>query len=236
MTKENDAIGRAILEFAELGKAEDIIVESDICDDDILPVDCLFRDFEAMPELEKMAIDLCQGSILDVGAGAGAHAKVLMSKGFKIKAIDFSPGAVSYMQSKGIDAHEIDFMDLKNEKYDTVIFLMNGIGIAKRLNALENFLLHAKDCLTETGKIICDSTDVSYIYEDDEGAVWLDLNSEYQGDFKFRMGFKDTKTEWFDWLYVDFNTLRETAEKVGLSTQLIFEEENQYLVEMKRMQ
>jgi SAM-dependent methyltransferase len=236
MTLENDAIGRAILEFAELGKAEDIIVESDICDDDTIPVAYLFRDYESMPELEKIALNLCEGKVLDVGAGAGSHAKALISIGFDVKAIDFSPGAVSYMQSEKINAHEVDFLELKNEKYDTLLLLMNGIGIAKRLNALENFLIHAKACLTETGKIICDSTDVSYLYQDDEGAVWLDLNSEYQGDFKFRMNYKDTKTEWFEWLYVDFNTLLETAEKVGLSTKLIFEEENQYLVELKQMQ
>jgi len=235
MEVEKDAIGRAILDFAAYGKAEDIIVASDICEDDVIPVPYLFRDFEAMPDLEKIALNLCEGKVLDIGAGAGSHSKALLEKGIDVHAIDISPGAVVHMQGQKINAREIDFRNISDEKYDTLLLLMNGIGIASRFNALEDFLKHAKNCLTENGKIICDSTDVSYLYEDEEGGVWMDLNSDYFGDFKFKMSYKETETDWFDWLYIDFNKLSETAEKVGFSTELIFEQENQFLVELKHI-
>lgn len=234
MTKTNDAIGTAILEFQEHKTAPDIIVSSDICDDDVIPVEYLFRSYEEMPEIEKVALNNCSGSILEVGAGAGMHAKELIKKGHAVTAIDISQGAVEYMISQNIPAKEIDFFETPAEKFDTVLLLMNGLGIAKNLSSLEGFLLHAQSYLTENGKIICDSTNVQYLYEDDEGAIWLDLASEYHGNFKFKMKFREVETEWFDWLYVDYATLLEKASNVGLNVQLLFEDEEHYLVALSK--
>ena len=66
---------------------------------------------------------------------------------------------------------------------------MNGIGIAKNLANLENTLLRAKGMLNENGKILCDSADIKYLYEDNDGGMWVDLNTTYYGNFKFQMTF-----------------------------------------------
>jgi len=234
MDASKDAIGTAILEFAKKKNTNEIIVASDICEDDTIPVFYLFRDFEAMPELEKIALQHCSGSILDVGAGAGIHTQYLKTNGANVKAIDISPGAVAYMQAQGIDARCIDFRELPDEKYDTLLLLMNGIGIANRLSSLEDFLKYAKTRITENGKIICDSTNVMYLYEDDDGAMWMDLNSEYYGNFKFQMKYNNIETDWFDWLYVDYNTLTEKATLAGLNVHLLFEDDTHFLVEMTK--
>lgn len=234
MTKENDSIGTAILAFHQHKTAPDIIVSSDICDDDVIPVEYLFRSYEEMPEIEKTALNNCVGSVLEIGAGAGMHAKELIKRGHPVTPIDISPGAVEYMISQNIPAKEIDFFELPNEKFDTLLLLMNGLGIAQNLSSLEGFLLHAQSYLTENGKILCDSTNVQYLYEDDEGGMWLDLASEYHGNFKFKMTFKEVETDWFDWLYVDFNTLLEKASNVGLNVRLLMEDEEHYLVEMTK--
>jgi SAM-dependent methyltransferase len=227
-----DPIGSAIHDYAASKKPADIIVSSDICEDDIIPVEVLFRTLEEMPELERLAMDRCKGKVLDAGAGTGIHALELMDRGSQVKAIDISKGAVTYMKKQGIDAEQISFLNLKNEKFDTILMLMNGIGIAGKLSNLERTLKHAKSLLNEGGRILCDSSDIRYLYEDEEGALWVDLNSEYYGNFRFQMKYKKEKGQWFDWLYVDFENLFQAAQNVGLKASKIYDENDNYLAEI----
>jgi SAM-dependent methyltransferase len=227
-----DPIGSAIHDYAASKKPADIIVSSDICEDDIIPVEVLFRTLEEMPELERLAMDRCKGKVLDAGAGTGIHALELMDRGSQVKAIDISKGAVTYMKKQGIDAEQISFLNLKNEKFDTILMLMNGIGIAGKLSNLERTLKHAKSLLNEGGRILCDSSDIRYLYEDEDGALWVDLNSEYYGNFRFQMKYKKEKGQWFDWLYVDFENLFQAAQKVGLKASKIYDENDNYLAEI----
>lgn len=232
-TLQNDPLGQAIIEFASTGKSEDIIVKSDICDDDIIPSSYLLRTFQDMPEIEKIALNRCIGKVLDVGAGAGIHASYLMNKGLYVEAIDVSQNAVKHMVKSGIQARNENFFDLDGtEKFDTLLLLMNGIGIAGELNNLSRTLLQAKNNLTKNGKIICDSTDVKYLYEDDEGGMWVDVANEYYGNFNFQMVYKNHQTEWFKWLYVDFEKLKIEAEKLGFTAKKVIEIDNHYLAEL----
>lgn len=230
--KFGDPIGEAIKAYSTTRKPEDIIVYSDICEDDIIPVEVLFRTYNTMPELEKKALELVTGKVLDIGAGAGSHALELTNRGFQVRAIDISPGAVQYMISRGIPSRRTNFFDLKNETYDTLLMLMNGIGIAGKLSNLENTLLHAKTLMNPGGKLICDSSDIKYLYEDDDGSMWIDLNTEYYGNFRFQMKYKKEKGPWFEWLYVDFDNLFKAARKVGLNARRVYDENDHYLAEL----
>jgi SAM-dependent methyltransferase len=230
--KKGDPVGTAILDYIKTRKPDDIIVSSDICEDDVIPVEVLFRNQIEMPDLELMALESCKGKVLDVGAGAGAHSKELIDRGLDVDSIEISEGAVQYMKSIGLNARKINFFDLKNDKYDTILMMMNGIGIAGKLSNLENTLLHAKSLLQPGGKILCDSSDIKYLYEDEDGALWVDLNSEYYGNFRFQMKFKKEKGPWFDWLYVDFDNLFNAAKKVGLKAKKIMDQDDHYLAEI----
>lgn len=230
--KKGDPVGTAILDYIKTRKPDDIIVSSDICEDDVIPVEVLFRNQIEMPDLELMALESCKGKVLDVGAGAGAHSKELIDRGLDVDSIEISDGAVQYMKSIGLNARKINFFDLKNDKYDTILMMMNGIGIAGKLSNLENTLLHAKSLLQPGGKILCDSSDIKYLYEDEDGALWVDLNSEYYGNFRFQMKFKKEKGPWFDWLYVDFDNLFNAAKNVGLNAKKILDQDDHYLAEI----
>lgn len=232
MPKDKDVIGQAIIEYSKKANSDEITVSSDICEDDTIPVNYLFRSYAEMPRIEQIALDRCSGKVLDIGAAAGIHSMYLKKKGINVKAIDISHGAVAYLTSQGINAEVIDFLKIEDDQYDTLLLLMNGIGIAGDLNSLESFLQHTKKLLAPNGKILCDSTDVNYLYEDEDGSMWIDLNSEYYGNFRFQMKYKDIETDWFNWLYVDFDKLKITAEKVGLAIEKIYEEEYQFLVEL----
>ena len=228
-----DPIGVAILDYHKNQQPTDIVVCSEICEDDIIPLEVLFRTYEEMPELEKLALSKAQGKILDVGAGAGFHALHLQKEGKDVQTIDISAGAVEFMKSQGLNARQIDLFDLKDEKFDTINMLMNGIGIAGTLSNLENTLTHLKSLLNPGGKIYCDSSDIRYLYEDEEGALWVDLNTEYYGNFRFQMKFKNEIGPWFDWLYVDFDTLFQAAKKVGLKAVKVYEMDDNYLAEIR---
>lgn len=233
MDFKNDPLGYAICDFSTEHFSENITVEADLCEDDILPVAYLFRTTEMMPELELKALELCQGKVLDVGAAAGCHAYVLQKKGMDVTAIDTSEGAVLHLKSLGIPAQHLDFFDCTGQ-YDTLLILMNGIGIAGTLKGLPRFLQQIKKLLAPAGVAICDSTDLTYLYEEEDGSVWVDLNAAYQGEMKFKMTYKGVESNWFDWLYIDFDLLQEYAEKEGLVCERILDgPSNNYLVTLK---
>ncbi|MFM8963028.1 MAG: class I SAM-dependent methyltransferase, partial [Sphingomonadales bacterium] len=190
-TQVGDPIGQAILDYAQYKKPFDIIVSSDLCDDDIIPIEVLFRKEDDMPELELIALDNCKGHVLDIGAGAGVHTLALQDRGLKVSAIDISAGAVTHMKQKGIQAQQIDVYALNTTAtYDTILSLMNGMGLAQNLTNLPKFLQKIHSLLAPGGRFVADSTDVKYLYEDEDGSYWLDLNASYYGDFKFTMQYK----------------------------------------------
>ncbi len=229
---QGDPVGQAILDYVKTNKPDDIIVTSEICEDDIIPIEVLFRTLEEMPDLEICAIENAKGRVLDVGSGAGVHALEMKKQGCDVLAIDISKGAIEYLKKSGLEVQEIDFFQLKEQKFDTITMLMNGIGIAGSLANLENTLNHAKSLLNPGGKILCDSCDIRYLYEDEDGALWVNLNTEYYGNFRFQMKYKKEIGPWFDWLYVDFDSLFNAAQNIGMKATRIYEKDDNYLAEI----
>jgi len=227
-----DPIGKAIIDFYKTKKPKDIVVSSDLTEDDIIPVEVLFRSYEAMPEIEKRALALVKGSVLDIGAGAGPHSNYLIQKGFTVKAIDISPGAVAFMKSQGINAQLVDVHRFKHERFDTLLLLMNGLGIAGTKKALIAFLNHLKSLLNPKGQILCDSSDVQFLYENEDGSQWMDLNSEYYGNFNFQMHFEKATGPVFPWVYIDYDSLHEAARHCGFQCQRIEVKENHFLAQL----
>tara|TARA_B100000767_G_C19715135_1_gene514595 strand:+ start:317 stop:1045 length:729 start_codon:yes stop_codon:yes gene_type:complete len=231
---KNDPFGNAINEFEKNKIPKIIRVSSDLCDDDELPIKYLFRTHEEMPPVEKKALELCEGKILDAGAGAGAHLKILKDRGFSVFALDVSPGAIKHLQKHNIPCALSPIQNFETkERYDTLLLMMNGIGISEKLEALKSFLAKCKSLLTENGQILLDSTDIKYLYEDEDDSIWIDLNSSYYGEFQFQMHFNGESGPFFNWLYVDFETLKTHARMAGLSCEKIFEDGDHYLAKLK---
>lgn len=233
MDFENDPVGYALHDFEKGIKPVSIQVTSDLCDDDQIDVSYLFRTIDAMPDLEKSALSFCRGKILDVGACGGCHSMIL-SKKFLTHSIDVSAGAVKLLKEKGLKAEQKTIFDLETETYDTILLLMNGIGLAETIENLPLFLNQLKKILHPNGKIICDSTDLSYLYEQEDGSILINLNDRYYGEINFKMSYKNVESGWFSWLYIDFDNLSEIAERSGLKCTLLFEgENNHYLVSLE---
>lgn len=211
-----DAIGQAMLDYQNGVIGEQLIVKSSISEDDEIPIDYLFRTENELPKLEKKALDLCIGKVLDVGAASGVHSLILKEKGFEVKSIDVSEGAIEVMKLRGLLNVELqDFYSIKNQKFDTILMLMNGSGLAGTIEGLTTLLNQAKTLLNNGGQILMDSSDISYMFEDEDGSVWIDLNSSYHGEVQYQMVYKDCISDEFDWLFVDFDRLKLISENLG---------------------
>lgn len=218
-----DPFGNACLSHLRGINGLEIIVHSDHAEDDVLPVDYLFRSFEDMPFLEQMALKMCAGKILDIGAGAGCHSKWLIEQKHNVTAVEQSPGAVTALKQQGISNIQVNFFDLDSStKYDTLLVLMNGTGIAGTLQNLPKFLKKCKDLLNDRGQVLIDSSDIRYLYEEEDGSSLIPIN-KYYGEVKYQMSFNEAKTDWFEWLYIDFLYLQEIAQENGMNCKLVFE-------------
>jgi SAM-dependent methyltransferase len=231
MKFENDPLGAAIWDFQNGANHQNITVESDLCDDDVIPVEYLFRTLDEMPDLELTALKEAKGKVLDVGAGAGCHSKVLQEKGLDVTALDTSKGACDYLESIHIATVHERIENHKGQQYDTILILMNGLGLAGNRDNLPSFLQHLKSLLKPGGQIIADSADITYLFEDEEGGLWVDLNAQYYGEMKFNMKYKDQESGWFDWVYVDQKEAEKAGDAAGFKSEIMAEGPNMnYLI------
>ena len=216
-------MGAAIRDFHLRDKAARLRVMSSMFDEDEMPVDHLFRTFDDMPHLEQKALNMAYGKVLDIGAGAGCHALALQERGMDVKAIDISPLSCEVMKERGIK--DVECMNLfckqLQGKYDTLLLLMNGTGIAGKLSQLPALLNRLKELLSEEGQILIDSSDLKYIYENEDGSMDIDLNAQYYGEVDYQMQYRDIKGEPFDWLYTDPMLLASVSKQCGLQCQIM---------------
>lgn len=224
---QKDIFGKALLDYFHGNYTEDIVTETNISEEDTLPLPYLFRSFEEMPKIEQKALQLSKGKILDVGCGAGNHALYLQQKGMNVTAIDLSPGAVEVCKLRGVqNANVMDILDV-SEKFDTLLLLMNGTGIFQNLVTAPNYLTHLKSLLNPGGQILIDSSDLIYMFEEDEdGGVWVSGDKYYYGELTFTMRYKGESTATFDWLYLHFALLKELSLEAGLQCELVLEGEH----------
>lgn len=222
-----DIIGVALLDFYNGNYSEDIFTETNISEEDELPLPYLFRDFKEMPEIEKQALKSSKGKTLDVGSGAGSHSLYLQEKGFDVMAIDTSKGAIEVCKLRGVkNAKNIDLLKLENEKFDTILLLMNGTGIFQNLENTSKYLQYLIALLNPNGQILIDSSDLQYMYDPtEEGGIMVPAD-RYYGELEFIMRYKDLVSEAFEWLYLDEKTFENICSLNNLNFEVIARGDN----------
>ncbi|MDO7853464.1 class I SAM-dependent methyltransferase [Hymenobacter convexus] len=238
-TSAPDILGQALLDYHHGHDADaTVTVHCSAADDEPLPAAYFFRTVLQMPELERQALDESRGRVLDLGAGAGCHSLELQSRGFDVKAVDVSAGAVQVMSERGVQnvaRHDLFSAKPASElPYDTILLLMNGLGLTGTLDGLDKFLAHARTLLAPDGQILATSSDIRYLYEDEDGALRINLNGPYYGEVEYRLTYRGQDGEPFPWLFIDAALLNDAAEAAGYTADFIGEDDNeQYLVRLQ---
>ena len=224
-----DLFGKAILDFQTNNSPEAISTETNISEADDMDVAYLFRSYNEMPKLEQKALQLSKGKVLDAGCGAGSHSLYLQENNFDVTAIDISANAIEACQLRGLkNARVQNILDLdsdlhQNDRYDTILLLMNGTGIFGTLQQTSNYLSKLKSLLAPNGQILIDSSDIIYMFDEDEdGSKWIP-GEGYYGELTFTISYKNQTEAPFPWLYLDYNTLQNAAHANGLQCELIQE-------------
>ena len=220
-----DLFGKAILDYQTNNKPENIITSTSISEEDEMEVAYLFRSFDEMPAIEQKALQLAKEKTLDVGCGAGSHSLYLQNeRNIDVHSIDISGNAIQACSLRGLkNVQAIDILNLENEKYDTILLLMNGTGIFETLEKTTIYLQKLKSLLNPNGQILIDSSDIIYMFDEDEdGGKWIPSDT-YYGELTFNLHYKNETEDSFPWLYLDYNTLQNAAFANGLQCQLIME-------------
>ncbi len=231
----SEILGCALSAYYAGDSSAEIIIHSPEFDPDHQPVSHYFRGYNEMPEIEREAINLSRGTILDIGAGAGSHCLELQKFGLSITALELSSAACQIMKKRGVkNVLNRDVFDPAPGKFDTLLMLMNGIGIVHSIEGLSLFLKHIKGYLNPGGQLLFDSANLIYLISDDETCEILRMQDQrYFGEIEFVMEFNGKKSDSFYWLYVDFDTLCQYAEKEGFKPELIMQDQNfQYLARL----
>lgn len=223
LTEREDPMGAAIRDYFRQGKSAQLKVLSSLFDDDEMPVAHLFRSYHEMPPLEQRALNEARGKVLDVGAGAGCHALALQERGLDVTAVDISPLSCETMKERGVASVECVniFNQRFQERFDTLLLLMNGTGIAGKLSRLPQLLSRLKQLMNPGAQILIDSSDLRYVYEDENGVLDVDLDSAYYGEVDYQMTYRNIIGKSFDWLYADSVVLAECCRQCGLKCEIL---------------
>ena len=218
-----DLLGKALWDYYAKKSAGSLRSHSSLGDVEEVPVSHFFRSFPEMPALEQEALQQCRGSVLDIGCAVGSHCLYLQELGFECTGLDSSSRGIEVAVRRGVEnAVCCDILDYRSEKFDTLLLLMNGIGIAGTLSALPEFLQHLKSLLRPGGQILLDSSDLIYMFETDkDGGVWVPGEVEYYGEVTYRWEYSGNFGPSFPWLFLDMKMLKQHASTAGFEVELI---------------
>lgn len=236
---KQDILGNALLDYQQGTHTGDIRTYSSLDEADTLPLPYMFRSFSEMPDIEQKALQSCLGKVLDIGCGAGSHALHLQQKGLDVTGLDSSPGAIKVCRQRGLkNLVQEHILNYTGQTYDTLLLLMNGIGLAENLTGLEVFFTKLKSLLNPGGQILLDSSDLIYMFESDEdGGYWIPDGVDYYGEVTFTMEYQNEKSEPFSWLYADYNTLQRAANLNHLQCELVMKGDHyDYLARLTRVE
>jgi len=227
----SDILGQALYDHYHQLQPHKLWIHNQYGPKEEMPVDTYFRGEDDMPDLEWLALNECRGCVLDIGAGAGSHALALQKRGMNVTALEISPLAVQVMQNRGVKQTTLaDIFTYNQNKFDTLLLLMNGVGLAGTIAGLTQLLTHLGTLLNDGGQILFDSSDVAYLYEGKLPA------EDYYGEISYQYEYNRQKTDWFKWLYADEHIMQTIATDAGFKMEVLLEDEyDQYLARLTRL-
>ena len=231
-SKANDVLGQAISDYYHQTMKGKLWIHNTYGRKESMPVDTYFRDEEYLTDLEMIALEQSTGTVLDIGAGAGSISLQLQQLNKNVTALEISPLAASVIQMRGVkQVVQQDIFNFTGAQFDTLLLLMNGIGLTGDIAKLRVFLQNAKSLIRPGGQLLFDSSDVAYLY-----GKQTSLPKHYYGEIMYQYEYKKQKTDWFNWLYIDRHLLTTIALEEGWNCSVIFDDEyEQFLARLNRL-
>lgn len=211
--KNNDAYGEELWGYYKFKKDFEIVERSDGYFGEPGFSSIYFSEFKDWNPLEKQAIKLAKGRILDIGCGAGRHSLYLQYKGFPVVGIDKSPLAVKICRLRGLKRVKQMRIDevgtFRPNSFDTIIMMGCNFGLMGSRNNARRILKHFYRISSQKAMIICSTRDP---YQTDEKVhlAYHKLNRKQGrmgGQIRMRIRYERCTSDWFDYLFVSKNDL-----------------------------
>lgn len=221
MKTQTDIFGKALQTYFQNPEKQNLTTWTNLTEEDDVPISYFFRLYDEMPALEQKALALATGKTLDVGCGSGSHSLYLQNeRALDVTGLDISEGAIEVAKERGVkQTHCSSIWDFNKAKYDTILLLMNGMGIAKTTIELPALLTHLKGLLAPKGSILVDSSDLIYLFDEEDVALWKE-DEIYYGEVDYGIRFEGQSEE-FPWLYIDPKRLEIAVKTAGFNFKII---------------
>ncbi|KPK60211.1 MAG: hypothetical protein AMS21_09590 [Gemmatimonas sp. SG8_38_2] len=219
---------RALQDYFAGDKDATIILHSSAGEHEEIRVGVFFREPDGFFAFELAALELCRGRVLDVGAGTGVHSLYLQEMGHEVCAVELLPEAAEIMRARGVrNVHAKDILDFTAEPFDTILMMMNGIGILGTLDGLDRFLRDVPRLLKPDGQIILDSGPANVTGDSDNPAVAITFPDDggYPGEAWIALEYRGQIGPPFRELYADPDTLIEHAAATGWNCEIVFHDD-----------
>ncbi len=226
--KAMEPFGMALRAHFEGSPNVKLIVRRDDGKEATLPASVFFREPAEFTDIEKTAIELSEGRVLDIGAGAGSLSLALRAMGHPVTAVDVSSHAAAILRERGVEhVYCADILEFQGGPFDTLLMMGHGIGMVESVEGLDRFLRKAHELLALNGQLLLDSLDVR-VSEDPDNMAYLEANRRahrYIGEIRMQFEFQGQRGPFCGWLHVDGDTLTEQARWTGWQCQIVRREQ-----------
>ncbi len=180
-----------------------------------------FAEFKDWPRHQKQGIKFAKGRVLDVGTGAGRVAFYLQKRGHKVTAIDNSPLAINVCKKRGLkDARVLPIEKIgifKPNTFDSIVMYGNNFGLFGDPRKAKTLLKEFHRITTPDALIIAESNN-PYKTDDPVHLSYHKLNQKRDrmaGQLKIRIRFRNFISDWFDYLLVSKEEMKNIIKGTG---------------------
>ena len=206
-----------------------------------------FEGFEDWSDLQKNASEKVEGTVLDIGCGAGKHSLYLQEKGFDVYAMDNSPLAIDICQRQGIKNTilcDVNHFEKFNEdiKFDSILFWGNNFGLLQNATFFNYFLNLLEKHSHKGTKIFLESMNPHSLgFEEVETVDYIKHNLRQKkmgGQMHVRIRYKQYVTPWNDYVFASIEELKKLLKNTNWEIDETFEApaDNQYMAIIKQKQ
>jgi len=209
---------RAMLDYW-LGKKVVVEFERDDGYRDASKLDSYFAPPSKWPRMEREAMRLVRGRVLDLGCGPGRHALFLQKKGSDVVGLDASPTQVALARIRGLQqVYQATVQRLPRGlgTFNTVLMLGNNLGLPGDVPHVRRFMRDLREITRKGARLIGHSRIPGTWSENHLPYVkWNIRRRRPPGLITLRVRYKGRVGDWFDLLLIPPEELARLAQDTG---------------------